>query len=79
MAVPTERNEIRLGIITKCGAPSQMVNIEILKAAASLTAPQIGTKHCRDYGDRQSEEYHNAYGHIELGEYRAGLAAPVFD
>ena len=41
MAVPTKRNEIRLDIITKCAAPSHVVNIEILKAATYLTAPSI--------------------------------------
>ena len=39
MAFPTKRNEIRLDIITKCAAPSHVVNIEILKAATYLTAP----------------------------------------
>ena len=41
MAFSADRNEVRLGIITKRTAPSHVVNIEILGASTLLTAPSI--------------------------------------
>jgi hypothetical protein len=37
----TKCNQISLGIVTECAAPSQVVNIENLEAATFLTTPTI--------------------------------------
>ena len=41
VAFPAKRNQIRLDVVTKCAAPSQVVNIEILEGATHLTAPVV--------------------------------------
>src|ERR1700722_11406480 len=41
VAFPAKRNQISLDIVTRCAAPSQVMNIEILEAATYLTAPVI--------------------------------------
>jgi hypothetical protein len=41
MASSTERNQISFGIVAECATSSQVVNIEILKASTSLTAPVV--------------------------------------
>src|SRR5580692_9163153 len=44
VAFPTKRHQISLDVFTKCAAPSQVVNIEILEAATYLTAPVIAVQ-----------------------------------
>jgi hypothetical protein len=41
VAFPTKRDQVGLGVVTKSTAPSHVVNIEILRASALLTAPTI--------------------------------------
>jgi hypothetical protein len=41
VAFSTKRNQISLAIVTEYAAPPQVVNVEILEAAALLTAPVI--------------------------------------
>ena len=44
VAFSAKRNQISLDIVTKCATPSQVVNIEILETATSLTAPVVARK-----------------------------------
>jgi len=41
VAFPTKRDQVGFEVLSKCTAPSQVVNIEILKTPAYLTAPVI--------------------------------------
>jgi hypothetical protein len=41
VAFPTKRDQVGFQVLSKCAAPSQVVNIEILEAATYLTAPVI--------------------------------------
>ena len=41
VAFPAKRDQVGLSIVTKGAAPSQVVNIEILRASTFLTAPTV--------------------------------------
>jgi len=41
VAFPTKRDQVRLRVVTKGAAPSDVVNIEIPRASTFLTAPTI--------------------------------------
>jgi hypothetical protein len=41
VAFPAQRDQVGLGIVAKSAAPSDMVNIEVLRAPTFLAAPTI--------------------------------------